>query len=96
MWASLIPSCRSSHTFLVIVVDNGILQHVREVEMDPLALAMLRPGQPFLPEQCPLPLVVGLDLLTAHTSHQALALSQGNRLQQALVNFHVMGSENAA
>lgn len=78
-----------------MVVDDGVLNHVSKAEADPLALPRLGSLQePFLLPEHFLPLIVGFDLLTAHALHQTLTLAQGKGLQQALVNFHLMRSEN--
>lgn len=78
-----------------MVVDDGVLNHVSKAEADPLALPGLgSPQEPFLLPEHFLSLIVSFDLLTAHALHQTLPLAQGKGLQQALVNFHLMGSEN--
>lgn len=82
-------------TLFVMVVNDGILNHVSQAEADLLALPGLDSLQePFLLLEHFLSLIVGFDLLTAHALHQALPLAQGKGLQQALVNFHLMRSKN--
>lgn len=84
-----------SCTFFVIMVDNCILNHVSKVKMHFLILAMLQFFQDsFLLLKSLLSFIVGFDLFTAHAFHQPLPLAKGKGLQQALVNFHFMGSEN--
>ena len=77
------------------MVDNGILDHVSKIKVNLLLLPMLQLLQePLLLLKSFLSLIVRFDLLTAHAFHQPLPLAQGEGLQQALVNFHFMGSEN--
>lgn len=78
-------------TFFIIMVDYCILYLVRKLEINFVVFSLLT----FSPVcilflQSLFSLIVSLDLVAAHTSHQTLTLAQRKRLQQALVNFHVM------
>ena len=78
-----------------MMVDDSILNHVSQAEANLLPLPRLASLQgPVLLLEHFLSLIVSFDLLTAHALHQTLPLAQGEGLQQALVNFHLMRSKN--
>lgn len=77
------------------MADDGILNDISQAEADAGLLAVAG-GWGFhleatlLALEALLPLVVCSDLVAAHPPDQALALANGQGLQQALVYLHVL------
>lgn len=74
---------------------DSILYDISKIKTNSLILSMFQ----LLPVALPFveslfSFVVGLDLVTAHALDQALPLAEGEGLQQALLNFHLMGPKN--
>lgn len=82
-------------TFLVVVAHDCILEDVGQAEADPVLLAGsgTGPGARLLLKG-PLALIVRPNLVAAHPSDQPLPLAQGQRVQQTLVDLHVVGAKD--
>lgn len=72
-----------------------ILYHIGKIKMNSLILSMfqlLPVALPFL--ESFFSFIICFYLVTAHPLDQPLPLAEGEGLQQALLNFHLMGPKN--
>lgn len=87
-------TCDLTHTFFVVMTNDGILYDISGTEADAMLLAVGRWGFNFdatlLALKALFSLVIRPDLVTAHPPDQPLALANGERLQQTLVYLHVL------
>lgn len=84
-----------TRTVFVVVADDGVLDDISQAKTDAALVAVaggrgLDLGAALLSLEAPLPLVVGPHLVATHPPDQTLALADGEGLQQALVNLHVL------
>lgn len=82
-------------TFFIIMTYDCILYHISEIKTNSMILSMFQ----FFPVALPFlesffSFVICLYLVTAHPLHQPLPLAEREGLQQALLNFHLMGPKN--
>lgn len=80
------------------MADDGVLDDVGQAEADTALLAVGRGqglglGSALLALEAPLPLIVRPHLVAAHPPDQPLALADGEGLQQALVDLHVLAED---
>lgn len=83
-----------SHTFLVVVAHNGVLDDISRAELDAGLPPMAGRGSDLeatlLALKTLLSFIVRPYLVAAHPADQSLALANGKRLQQTLVYLHIL------